>query len=190
MKTLTPLACLVILAAAARTPAFDAPASLADVAKKEAERREKAKKAGAPPRTLTEEDLASAKGTLASTPAGKGNSAAAPAGTKDRPAVRVTEAPDAAPSEAPRGESYWRGRVGAARARVERAQQRHDAFQAMIRFGQPGQVGENGRVTIYSAQDMKAMADSAAADLAAAQAELEAVLEDGRHAGALPGWLR
>jgi hypothetical protein len=37
---------------------------------------------------------------------------------------------------------------------------------------------------------MKAMADAAAADLAAAQAELEAVIEDGRRSGALPGWLR
>ena len=104
--------------------------------------------------------------------------------------VRVTEEPDAAPTEAPRGEDYWRGRAGAARARVERAQRRLDALQAMIRFGQPGQVGENGRITIYSAQDMKAMADAAAAELAAAQAELESVLEDGRRAGALPGWLR
>jgi hypothetical protein len=184
------LVCLLVVAAATRAAAFDAPASLADAAKKEAERREKAKKAGAATRTLTEEDLASAKGTLANTPAGKGSPAPTTAGGKDHPGMRVTEVPDEAPTEGARGEDYWRGRVGAARARVEGAQRRLDALQAMIRFGQPGQRGENGRITIYSAQDMKAMADSAAAELAAAQAELETVLEDGRHAGALPGWLR
>jgi hypothetical protein len=190
MTTLTTCACLLVVAVAVPAAAFDAPASLADAAKKEAERRDKARKAGAPTRPLTEEDLASAKGTLASTPAGKGNPAPAPAGSKDHPAVRVSEMPEPAPAEAARGEDYWRGRVGAARARVERAQRRLEMLQGLIRFGQVGQAGENGRIKIYSAQDMKAMADAAEAELASAQAGLESVLEDGRRAGALPGWLR
>jgi hypothetical protein len=180
----------VLAVVVARTAAPDAP-SLAEVARKEAERREKAKKGGTPARPLTEEDLASAKGTLASTPAGKGSPAPSTAATKDAPGPRVSRMPDdPAPEEAARGESYWRARAGAARARVDQAQRRLDMIQRMIRFGQPGQLGENGRITIYSAQDMKAMADAAAADVATAQAELESVLEEGRRAGALPGWLR
>ena len=60
----------------------------------------------------------------------------------------------------------------------------------MIRFGQTGSYDTNGRRVIYSIHQMKAIADAAAAELAAAQAALEGVLEEGRRAGAQPGWLR
>src|SRR3954470_23121343 len=101
MKALGLLAGLLVLGVVTHAAAVDAPASLGEAAKKEAERREKARKAGPPTRALTEEDLASAKGTLANTAGGKGSPAAA--GAQDHPQIGMTEGPDAALPEAGRG---------------------------------------------------------------------------------------
>jgi hypothetical protein len=73
---------------------------------------------------------------------------------------------------------------------VEAAQRRRDALQRMIIIGQPARYDANGQRVIYSSQQMKEKADAADAALATAQADLEKLLDEGRHAGALPGWLR
>jgi hypothetical protein len=49
---------------------------------------------------------------------------------------------------------------------------------------------ENGRRVIYSNQQLKAKADQAQAELAAAQGAMESLLDEARRKGALPGWLR
>jgi hypothetical protein len=43
---------------------------------------------------------------------------------------------------------------------------------------------------MYSARQLKQMADRAQAELAEAQKALDDLLEQARRAGALPGWLR
>jgi len=87
-------------------------------------------------------------------------------------------------------EEYWRGRFAEASSRVEDAQRRLDAFLRMISIGQPAHYDANGRRVIYSIHQMKAMADAASAELASARTALESLKEEGRRAGALPGWLR
>lgn len=153
---------------------------LAEAAKKEQERRQKLKKAGAVERTFTEEDLAHTKGKLANEPTGGTPGDATPVGGKK---LADPERPDTK-------EQYWRTRAAAARARVEGAQRRRDALQRMIIIGQPARYDANGQRVIYSSQQMKEKADAADAALATAQADLEKLLDEGRHAGALPGWLR
>jgi hypothetical protein len=166
-------------------PALVLGQSMGDAAKKERERRDKLREAGASGRTVTDEELANNKGSLANDPK------AAPAKGSDGENAKGRASPPAARTASdPRGEDYWRRRVAQARGEVERAQRRHDAFQRMIRIGQPGEYDENGRRVIYSIYQMKEMADAATAELAARQKALEDVLEDGRRSGALPGWLR
>jgi hypothetical protein len=176
------IVCLVTL------PAFANAQSLGEAAQKERGRREKVRDAGGSARTLTEEDLATTKGTLANDPNAPAAAAAKPdGGTAASGQIRR---PIPAGSSPEAQEEYWRKRVAEARARVEQARRRNDAIQSMIRVGQGAMYDENGRRVIYSVHQMKTIADAAEADLAAAQAALEKVVEEGRHAGALPGWLR
>jgi hypothetical protein len=167
--------------------------SLGDAARKERERREGLGKAGAAARTLTDADLASARGTLA-TGASESEEESAPDAEEPpqegRPASKAPsrEGPEAmAPA---RGEEYWRGRVNEAQARIEAARQRYDILQRMIVIGQPAQYNENGQRVIYSIYQMKEKADAAETELRAAEKALEDLFEEARHAGALPGWLR
>ncbi len=185
-----------IVAGLAILPALVAGQSLGDAAKKENDRRDKLRKAGVTSRTLTEEDLATTKGRLANDPREQTGTRADGDGTKREATAsrRVVSAPDGALSgdsdRSDEKEQYWRGRAAEARARVEDAQRRNDALERMIRLGQPAHYDANGRRVIYSTHQMKSMADAAAAELASAQAALENVLEEGRRAGAQPGWLR
>ena len=173
-------------------PAVASGQSLGDAAKKERERRAKLREAGTSARTVTEDDLATTKGKLANDPKAKtATSEASESATRDQGTTveRRQVRPQADPSR--NLEEYWRGRVAAARARVAAAEQRSRALEAMIRFGQPAEDdATNPTRVIHSIYRMKEAADAAAAELAAAQANLESVLDEGRRAGALPGWLR
>jgi len=161
--------------------------SMGEAAKKERERREKVRQAGgAASATVGDDQLAANKGALANDT----KQAPATAGG-EKSQANQPEKGGAPPSKADQdAEAYWRGRVAVYRARVAEAQRRYDALDRMIRVGQGGSSDENGVRRIYSAQDMKLMADSAQADVAKAKAALEALAEEGRRAGALPGWFR
>jgi len=178
--------CLIVL------PVLAAGQSLGDAAKKEQARREKVQHAGGRAPAFTEEDLSSTPGRLANDPneLPVNSEAGAPA-AETRPASAAGRSPlrpQAGPPETP--EAYWRGRFRAASARVELARRQYDTLQRMIRFGQPARHDANGRVVIYSIHQLKAQADLAAAELAAAEKALESLLDEARRAGALPGWLR
>src|SRR5262245_37674248 len=118
-------------------PALASAQSLGDAARKERDRREKVREVGGSAPTLTEEDLATTKGTLANDPnaqpASDGPDAAAARGGGTR-VQRLPASPD--PSSETQ-EEYWRRHFGVAKARVERAQRRYDGLQRMIRIGQP-----------------------------------------------------
>jgi len=180
-----------LAACLASLPALVGAQSLGQAAQKERERRDKVRENGGSTKTLTEEDLATTKGTLANDPTAEPAATPTPPATKSAPASRARRLPamDPAPPET-QGEEYWRRRVAEARNRVDLAQRRHDAMQAMIRFGAAEMHDANGKRVIYSNQQLKTMADAADAELSAAQSALESVLEEGRHAGAQPGWLR
>ena len=171
-------------------PALAVSQSLGEAAKKERERRDKLRQAGVSTKTLTKDDVAASKGQLANDPNEPGATAGLPAagdreGAASGPVSAVRE-----PVPPAQGEEYWRGRVGAARGRLAQAQERHDFMQAVLRRGQPATYDENGKRVMYSLQQLKVKADAAAAALAAALKALDDTLEDGRRAGALPGWLR
>lgn len=189
--------CVCAVAFLTVLPALAHGQSLADAARKENDRRDKLRKAGVSSRTFTEEDLATTKGRVANDSreqAGtrwEGDAAKRTAAAKSQPAAIGPEG--ASSNESGRAETkeqYWRARFAEARDRVENVRARNDQFQRMIRLGQPAHYDANGRRVIYSIHQMKAMADAAAAELASAEAALENLLEEGRRAGALPGWLR
>jgi hypothetical protein len=184
-SSLGALACLVVL------PSLTAGQSLGDAAKRERERRGKVREAGASVRTLTEEDLATTKGTLANDPKAQPPKVD-DGGTSKREGGAAAGGAGAGGAEegSSKNEERWRRRVAEARARVDEAQRRNDALQRMIRLGQPAQYDRNGQRVMYSIYQLKTMADRAAAELASAQTALENVLEDGRRSGVPPGWLR
>jgi hypothetical protein len=187
-KTLAKLAlCTLVLS----TPA--AAQSLGDAARKERDRRDRIERTRAPSRTLTDEDLASNKGTLANStetaPAppedGEDGEASVGEAFPVPTSLRLPEGPQTA-----NGEEYWRGRVAQARGRIAEARMRHESLQRQIRFGQPELHDRNGQRVIYSIHQMKQRADAAEAELRSAEAALEDLFVEARRAGALPGWLR
>ena len=163
-------------------PAMAGGQSLGSAAAKERDRREKLRTTGKTSRPLTEDDLANTKGQLANDP-----NAPPAASPPSRPATADPVETEDARADV---EEYWRGRVAEARARLREAQEAHDYMQRVIRLGQPEMRDKNGRIVIYSNQQLKAKADAAEAALAAAKAALESLVEDARRKGALPGWLR
>jgi len=185
MNSWRALLCLLAL------PALAGAQSLGDTARKERDRREKLRQTGASSRELTEADLATTKGQLANDP----NAEAAQTGSgevsqKGRATTSGQQRTGSGAISSESGEEYWRDQVAVARSRVAEADRRNLALQRQILFGQPVRYDANGKKVIYSIHTMKKRADAAAAELAAAKQELEDVLEEGRRAGAQPGWLR
>jgi hypothetical protein len=177
-------------------PAFPAGQSMGDTARKERERRAKLKPAEAAAQPISEKDLAATTGRLANDPeeTPSPSASASPTGEASGPGFGAglgTQASDAGgPGASADAETYWRRRVGQARGRVAEAQAKHDAMQRMVHLGQPAMYNEDGRRVMYSAQQLKQMADRAQAEVAEAQKALDDLLEQARRAGALPGWLR
>lgn len=183
------------LVALAALPALVSGQSLGDAARKERERREGLKKAGTASRTVTEEDLATTKGAVANASATEPEPGEAEAEGKPQPATTVrpfsralTETGSGAPAPAG-GEAYWRGRVATARARIEEARRAYQSFQRKL-DGRESAPSENGQEMVWDVHKLKAVGDAAEAELKAAEKALEDLLEEARHAGALPGWLR
>jgi hypothetical protein len=165
--------------------------SLADAAQKERERREKAKAAGAPAKALTEDDLAQTKGKIANDPSQVAVRSPEPAlvGGMRNASTAAPVGPPRSPSVA-QGESYWRPLYVAAKMRLDEALTRQAYMQRVLHAGQPVQYDPSGRQIAYSLAQLKQMADDADAQVATAQKALDDLEEEGRRAGALPGWFR
>jgi hypothetical protein len=103
-----------VLLAAGLLPATAGAQSLADVARKEDARR---KQQGKPTKVYTNDSLAPATPGTPATPAPAAASAAAPAAPGA--AEPTKPATDARP-EPEKGDKYWRERIAAARAELER----------------------------------------------------------------------
>jgi murein DD-endopeptidase MepM/ murein hydrolase activator NlpD len=162
--------------------------SLAEAARREQARREKLKAQGAPAtKVVTEAELAASKGDLVSVPA---SPTARPSPRTPAPGPGQGGAREGAVSAQDDAEAYWRSRAANARARLEHAEAVYAALDRQIRLGQPGQLDENGQIRMYSQAQLKRRADEAQAEVEAARKDLERTLDDGRRAGALPGWLR
>jgi hypothetical protein len=174
----------------AALPALVQAQSLADVARKERERRDKLRKAGTPTRVITEEELKAAPGRLASLPTEGEPSTASGSRPADEPPNEGTPPPPNPSRRLLNEEQHWRSLVGRARARLRDAEARYRQLDRAIRIGQPEMYDANGLRVIYSQQQMKVMADAAQIHIEAARKDLDDLLDQARRAGALPGWLR
>jgi hypothetical protein len=190
-RSASALAIVVALIAALAGGALTVSAqSLGDVAKKE-EKRRKAVKSST--KVYTNDDLGPG-GTRPTPPAGE---TAGPGGSEGAPAA--PQMPPAAPAEEEdedptRTEEYWRGRIAAARADLERNELLLEALQSRV----------NALSTDFVNRDDPAQRATIANDRQRALAELERVKEtieklkqqildieeEARQAGVPPGWLR
>lgn len=160
--------------------------SLAEVAKKEEDRRKGKKSA---PKTYTNNDLKPVP--LGTPPAGapdaSGQSASTTADAAD------TAAPAAAPTEV-KDRAYWSKRMQAARAKLETDRLLADALQSRINaltmdFINRDDPAQRGKV---ATEREKALAelDRMKVAIAADEKAVPDIEEEARRSGAPPGWLR
>jgi len=202
MRSLVPFTLLLALGIVAPTGAQ----SLADVAKREAERR--AKSASGAVKSYTNRDLASAEEGEEPTGSAAAERSSTPGGHAQR-----ASSPDTGSSAA--DEAYWRSRAESARSRVKSAQEKVARLEGELRRAggaSPGPLpgacaegrvqtgagltGKSYRVcdpNVLQAQEGQRVnqeLERAQEDLARARAALEALPREARRAGALPGWVR
>ena len=167
--------------------------SLADVAKKEEERR---KSLPQPAKVYTNKDLTPVPaGSAAPPPPGAADSkdAKPPADAKDASAAKDATAADANKSEK-KDQAYWSGKLKALREQMDRDQGYADAMQTKINalttdFVNRDDPAQKRRI---EADRLKALAElarlkKAVVDDTKALADLQ---EEARRAGVPPGWLR
>lgn len=160
---------------------------LAEVAKKEQERR---KAAGDAPKKLTNKDLPESAlkpqtpAPPATDPAAGQSAPAAPAaGTEKAPADGVQK-----------DENWWRGRIVQAREELRRNELFLEALQSRVNGlttdfvnrddpAQRAKIGDDRQKALLEMERVKA-------EIAAGQKQIEAIEEEARKAGVPPGWLR
>ncbi|MFC2172901.1 hypothetical protein ACFLU6_09765 [Acidobacteriota bacterium] len=92
------------------------------------------------------------------------------------------------------GESYWRSRIASARNRVSKLEARHQKLQseiprlrtAFVNMDDPARRQQINTELEAALEESKTIQG----DIRRAKADLATVKEEGRRAGALPGWLR
>jgi hypothetical protein len=167
--------------------------SLADVARKEEERRKAVK---APSKLYTNDDLRRYP-TTTPPDADKPATPAPPATGEPAAGPPASGASGAAVGAAPsvdRGEDYWRGLITEARARLERSKGYFDALEARVadlttQFY--ARDDSEQRAAIWS-QRAKILADMdhLKQDMADQEKAVAKIEEDARHANVPPGWIR
>jgi hypothetical protein len=192
------LACVLlfpILAAADQTP------PLAEVARKEAERRKGIKESQ---KVITTKDLpesarkprpssgaSSAAGEPGSVQAGE---AQKPAGGAQKAAENQKPAENAKPAENSKDEAYWRGRITQAREAVRRNEAFAEALQSRINGlttdfvnrddpQQRAKIGEDRQKALDELARVKNETEQS-------RKQVEDIEEEARKAGVPPGWLR
>jgi len=173
--------------------------SLAETARKERERREALRDSAAESRTLTERDLAAAKGRVANegavreseADAGEEQAEDAHPDTPEpgREAASGTNL-DAEAAARKQEERAWRERASRTRQRQERAREAHLYWQRALHLGQGWRTDENGKRTMLSLRSLQERAQRAEYELHAADEAWKKLEEDARRAFVPPGWLR
>lgn len=191
----------VVLAVVSGFGAAEGAQSLADVARKEVERR---KAVSEPSKVYTNEDVEKSTGPLTTgtsvKPQATGDAPAGAAGDAKPPGATTTpdssaQAGKAASADAGKAdEAAWRERMTAARQKLAKAEAFDRALQSQI----------NGLWAEFTARDNpvertkiekdrgEAIAEQARVkgEVAAAKKEIAAIEEEGRKAGVPAGWLR
>jgi hypothetical protein len=171
----------------ASTVSFAQTQSLADLSKKEEERRKSVK---APGKVYTNKELGSAPATA---PAAPPAAEAKPAAAADAPKDAATAAKPE-PAEPPKDQAYWSGRMKELQTQLDRDQTYLEALQSRI----------NALSTDFVNRDDPAQRAKISADRQRAIAEQERLKqqiangtkaiadlqEEARRAGVPPGWLR
>ena len=162
--------------------------SLGDVARKEEARRKGVK---APAKVYTNDNLQNVDPPApASTPSSAVPPAEASAAVPAAPATAAA----AGPSEAPRDEKYWRGRLENTRTALSRAQIFLEALQSRINALSTDFVNRDdpAQRSVIAADRQKALAelDRVKQEIAQQQKAIADIQEEGRRAGVPAGWLR
>ncbi len=176
--------------------------SLADVAKKEEERRKAAK---APSKVYTNDDLktyptpapAPASAPTPATGATEGQPAANPGAPPPVPAPgdpATGAAPKAAAQEQPKDEAYWKGLMSAARTKLERDESYLEALQTRINSltndfysrDDPAQRAVLWTQRTKALEEMERLKK----DITDGKANIVKIQDDARKAGVPAGWLR
>ena len=176
----------VVVTCALVTTAFAQTPSLAELAKKEQERR----KAIAPAtRVITNKDLPKSTTPPAVTPATPPAAAAAPAAdAKAGDEKKPDEEKDL------KDEAYWRARMASAREELRRAEMFRDALQSRINALSADVVNRDDP---YQRAKIAEDLQKAVSELARVKTDIETATkaiadleEEARQAGVPPGWLR
>ena len=165
--------------------------SLADIAKKEEERRKDIK---TPSKVLTNKDLAPAPpGSSAPAPPSAAAAGSTPADASP-PSAAEGDAKDAVKDKAPKDQKYWSGRMKSLQDALSRDQVLLDAMQTRINSltadfvnrDDPAQraVIERNRTTALG--ELNRLKDQIQQD----QKAIDALQEEARRAGVPAGWLR
>ena len=171
--------------------------SLADMAKKEEDRRKATK---GPSKVYTNDDL---KKYPTPPPTPEGQTPAPAAGTPGTPAPGEPNAADAAkpadpskaaPVEDKKDEAYWKGLITAARTKLERDESYKEALQTRINSLTNDFYARDdpAQRAVIETQRNKALSemDRLKQEIADGKANIAKIQEDARKEGVPPGWLR
>lgn len=160
----------------------------------ELSKKEKAKRAqsGGAHKVFTNKDIEAFKAKNKPTNA-KRSSSSSTLKVEEEPQTQVEE--EAPPEfDYDKEKIYWRGRYGEAKARIERAQDEVDRLQPIVDQLKQTYVDSKdpGVMTQFQEDVERKTAELQAAkkELEAARQGMEDLEEEGRKAGALPGWFR
>jgi hypothetical protein len=162
--------------------------SLADVAKKEEERR---KTVPAPAKVYTNKDLTAAP--AGSTPAAPASAAATPAKAPDAAdkAAKDKETKDGEPAK---DQAYWAARLKTLRTKLERDTSFADALQTKVNSLSTDFVNRDdpAQRAVVERERQKALSELGRLkqDVAAGKKAIADLQEEARRAGVPPGWLR
>jgi hypothetical protein len=187
------MACALLLGAAAEALQKSPP--LAEVAKKEAERRKGIKEA----KVITTKDLPESARKPRTTPSTTADGGAAPPNTAHPAGDQHAGAPAAegqkpAADSPAKDENFWRGRITTARESLRRNEAFAEALQSRINALttdfvnrdnpiQRAQIGEDRQKALDELARLKS-------DIEAGRRNIADIEEEARKAGVPPGWLR
>ena len=166
-------------------PSLAAGQSLGEAARKEAERREKNKKAGVKAKSYTDQDLPA---SATKPPAGAEGQPAAPPATMP-PASASSEVEDESDGRR-QAEAQWRERLADLTAQRAKAKAIHEELSQLWLVDGEQYVDDKGRVVIASLGDLRAKIARAKERWDAAEKAIADLHEEARRAGIPPGWLR
>ncbi|HSF19182.1 MAG TPA: hypothetical protein VLK65_26885 [Vicinamibacteria bacterium] len=153
--------------------------TLAEVAKKEKERREKNRTDAS--RVITERELSRSYSGLPATSSTVTNGESSESESADSPGTSPEREGEAAAQDETQTREYWQNRLNAAREKVASLEKRlsEESWGEGQRYG----VDPRGQNNLAQRQE-------AEQQLAAARAEVQAIQSEARRAGVPPGWVR